>query len=134
MSHKVAIETDDAPKPVGPYSQGIKCGEFLFLAGQIGLDPLTQQLAGPTTGEQLTQAIQNVETLLLFSGSSLGQVVRVVVYLIDLKDMSLVNELFSEKFFYQPPVRTTVQVAGLPAGARVEIEATAILPPPDQLG
>lgn len=134
MSHKVAIETDDAPKPVGPYSQGIKCGDFLFLAGQIGLDPLTQQLAGPTTGEQLTQAIQNVETLLLFSGSSLGQVVRVVVYLVDLKDMPLVNELFAEKFFYQPPARTSVQVAGLPAGARIEIEATAILPPPDQLG
>lgn len=134
MSHKVAIETDDAPKPIGPYSQGIKCGDFLFLAGQIGLDPLTQKLAGPTTGEQLAQALMNVETLLHFSGSSLGQVVRLVVYLVDLNDMKLINEMFAEKFFYQPPARSTVQVVALPAGARVELEATAILPPPDQLG
>lgn len=133
MSHKVAIETDHAPKPIGPYSQGIKFGNLLFLAGQIGLDPLTQKLAGPTTGEQAAQALQNIETLVQFSGSSLGQIARIVVYLVDLKDMPVVNELFAEKFFYQPPARTTVQVAALPAGARVELEATAILPPPDQL-
>lgn len=133
MSHKVAIETDDAPKPIGPYSQAIKVGELLFLAGQIGLDPLTQKLAGPTTGEQAAQALHNIETILQYSGSSLGQVVRMVVYLVDLKDMPLINELMAEKFFYQPPARTTIQVAALPAGARVEMEATAILPPPDQL-
>lgn len=133
MGNKVAIETDDAPKPVGPYSQGIKAGGFLFLAGQIGLDPLTQKLAGPTTGEQAAQALHNVETLLLFGGTGLGQIVRMVVYLVDLKDMSIVNELFAEKFFYQPPARTTIQAAALPMGARVEFEATALLPPPDQL-
>jgi 2-iminobutanoate/2-iminopropanoate deaminase len=127
MSQRIAIETDDAPKPVGPYSQGIKCGDFVFLAGQIGLDPLTQKFAGPTTGEQAAQALQNIETLLQFSGSSLGQAVRIVVYLVDLKDTQVVNELFAEKFYFQPPARTTVQVAALPGGARIEIEATAFL-------
>lgn len=129
MSSKVQVETDDAPKPLGPYSQAIKVGDHLFVSGQIGIDPLTGEMVGPTTGEQTQQILQNIDGILLFTGSSMGQVVRLVVYMLDIKEIDIVNEIFEEVFTYIPPARTTVQVAALPKGARIEIEATAIAPP-----
>lgn len=134
MSAKVAIDTEGAPKPLGTYSQAIKADGVLYLSGQIGIDPLTGDMFGATTGEQVQQALHNIGSILHFSGSSMGQIVRLVVYLIDLNDMTVVNEIFEESFDYQPPARSTVQVVRLPAGARVEIECTALAPSGDQLG
>lgn len=130
MGAKVQIDTDDAPKPLGPYSQAIKVGDHLFVSGQIGIDPLTGEMAGRTTGEQTQQILQNIDSILLFTGSSMGQIVRLVVYMIDINEINIVNEIFEEVFTYLPPARTTVQVAALPKGARIEIEATSIAPPP----
>ena len=129
MEEKVIIETDSAPAPVGPYSQAVKYGNTLFLAGQIGLDPGTGQMVGPDTASQITAIFKSVKGILEFAGLNMGNIARCVVYLIDLNDMQLVNQTFQEHFAYQPPARSTVQVAALPAGARVEIEVTAVFHP-----
>jgi len=134
MSAKVILETPEAPKPVGPYSQAVKVHNFLFLAGQVGIDPKTNQFVGPDVESQARQAMKNVERVLYFGSSSLSQVVRMVVYLADLGDMKIVNQIFSENFPFEPPARTTIQAGALPLGARIELEATAILPPPEELG
>lgn len=128
MSDKVVITSDKAPAPIGPYSQCIKCGNMLFLAGQIGLDPKSGKLVGPDTKSQLVRAFKNIESIIVYSGITMGQVVRCVVYLVDLDDMPIVNKAFEHFFVYEPPARSTVQVAALPAGARVEIEVTAMIP------
>lgn len=134
MSTKVPLETPEAPKPVGPYSQAIKAQNFLFISGQVGIDPATNQFAGPDIETQANQAMKNVERILYFAGSSLSQVVRVVVYLADLREMKIVNKIFAENFPYAPPARTTIQAGALPLGAQIELEVTALVPLPDQLG
>lgn len=128
MADKVVIHTDRAPAPIGPYSQAVKFGNMLFLAGQVGLDPKTGKFAGPDVTSQGQQIFKNIEAVLQFVGATFGQVARCVVYLVDLNDMAAVNKLFGEHFIFEPPARTTVQVAALPGGARIEIEATVIIP------
>ena len=123
---KQGIFTDQAPKPVGPYSQAVKVGNFLFVAGQIGIDPKTGKLREGFE-EQVKQTLENISAILSACGYSWEDVVRVVVYLKDLSKFSDFNRLYQEllKDVSVPPVRSTVEVSSLPLNALVEIEATA---------
>jgi 2-iminobutanoate/2-iminopropanoate deaminase len=123
---KQRIFTDQAPKPVGPYSQAVKVGNFLFISGQIGIDPKTGKLREGFE-EQVKQTFENISAILSASGYSWEDVVRVVVYLRDLSKFSDFNRLYQEllKDINVPPVRSTVEVSSLPLNALVEIEATA---------
>jgi 2-iminobutanoate/2-iminopropanoate deaminase len=123
---KQRIFTDQAPKPVGPYSQAVKVGNFLFISGQIGIDPKTGKLREGFE-EQVKQTFENISAILSASGYSWEDVVRVVVYLKDLSKFSDFNRLYQEllKDVSVPPVRSTVEVSSLPLNALVEIEVTA---------
>lgn len=129
MLDKVIVDTEEAAPPIGPYSQAVKCGNILFISGQIGMDPKTRRLVGKDAAEQTEQTLQNIEAILKFMGLTLGHVVRCCLYVVDLGEMRAINEVYSKHFAVDQPARTTVQVAALPGGARVEIEATAVLPP-----
>jgi 2-iminobutanoate/2-iminopropanoate deaminase len=120
------VEADDAPRPVGPYAQAVEAGDLIFVAGQIGLEPATGTLVAGGTREQLVRALENLAAVLRASGHGLEDVVKTTVYLIDLGEMALVNEVYAGYFPAPHPARATVQVAALPARARVEIEAVAL--------
>ena len=120
------VETDDAPKPIGPYAQAVLVGELVFLAGQIGIDPGTGRLVEGGTREQLVRVLDNLAAVLRATGHGLGDVVKTTVYLVDLGEMALVNEVYARYFPAPHPARATVQVVALPAGARVEVEAVAM--------
>src|SRR5262245_63809823 len=120
------VEADDAPAPVGPYAQAVLAGDFVFVAGQIGLDPRTGRLVEGGTREQLVRVLDNLTAVLRATGHGLDDVVKTTVYLIDLGEMALVNEIYARYFPAPHPARATVQVAALPAGARVEVEAVAL--------
>ena len=121
------IHTDSAPKAIGPYSQAIRVGDFVFAAGQIALDPATGELAGATIEEQTRRALTNLMAVLEAAGSGMGKVVKTTVFLANLADFAKMNAVYGEFFPGNPPARTTVQVAALPRGALVEIECVAIL-------
>jgi 2-iminobutanoate/2-iminopropanoate deaminase len=120
------VESDDAPRPVGPYAQAVLAGDFVFVAGQIGLDPATGKLVPGGTRAELDRVLTNLTAVLRASGHTLEDVVKTTVYLIDLGEMALVNETYAGAFSAPHPARATVQVVALPAGARVEIEAIAV--------
>jgi 2-iminobutanoate/2-iminopropanoate deaminase len=120
------VETDDAPKPVGPYAQAVLAGELVFVAGQIGLDPATGKLVAGGTRAELVRVLDNLAAVLRASGHTLDDVVKTTVYLADLRETSVLNEVYARYFQAPHPARATVQVAALPAGARVEIEAVAV--------
>ena len=124
MSTQV-IHTDKVPPARVPLSQAIRVGEWLFVSGQLGIDPRAGKLAGGGTGAETRQVCENMKAILEAAGSSLDKVVRVVIYMVDLRELMEMNAVFSAYFPAAPPARTTVQVAGLVGGARVEIEATA---------
>jgi len=124
---KTTIHTDDAPQAIGPYSQAVRAGDLLFCSGQIGLDPSTGKLVSPDVGEQTRQVMRNLEAVLLAGGASLRQVVKTTIFLADLADFQVVNEIYGSFFSEEPPARATIQVAGLPLGSRVEIEAVAVV-------
>ncbi len=121
------VQTEAAPVPVGPYSQGVVAsGPFLFAAGQVGLDPKTGKLAGEDIASQTRQALLNLKAVLEAGGTSLANVVKTTVFLADMKDFAAMNEVYREFFATDPaPARSCVQVAGLPLNALVEIEAVA---------
>jgi len=121
------IHTDSSPKAIGPYSQAIRVGDFVFTAGQIALDPATGELAGATIEEQTRRALTNLKAVLEAAGSGMGKVVKTTVFLANLADFAKMNAVYGEFFPGNPPARTTVQVAALPRGALVEIECVAIL-------
>jgi len=125
-----AIETAGAPAPVGPYNQAVRVGELLFCSGQIALDPASGQMVGGGDVEAETrQVLANLRAVLLAGGSAPQKVVRTTVFLVDLDDFSRVNALYAELFDGAvAPARACVQVAALPKGARVEIDAIALLP------
>lgn len=124
-----AVETIDAPKAIGPYSQAIVVSGFVYTAGQIGTDPKTSTLIPGGIAEQTEQALRNLSAVLAASGSSLDQVAKTTVFLADMDDFAKMNEVYA-KFFSKPfPARSTVQAARLPRDARVEIEAVAVLKP-----
>jgi len=121
-----AVATDKAPKAIGPYSQAIVSDDTVYTAGQVALDPKTGELAGVTVAEQTDRVFQNLTAVLAAAGSSLGQVVKTTVYLADMADFAAMNEVYARHFGGHRPARSTVQAAGLPKGARVEIDAIAI--------
>lgn len=124
-----AIHSDGAPKAIGPYSQAVRFGEWraVFLSGQIPLDPKTQQLVPGDIAAQTERVMQNLAAVLQAAGGSLANVVRCGIFLVDLADFAQVNEVYGKHFSGPPPARSTVQVSALPKGARVEIDAIAVL-------
>ena len=125
MIEKQAIQTDKAPAAVGPYSQGVKASDFVFTAGQLGLVPGTKDFAGPDIEQQTRQALENLKAVVEAGGSCLKHVVKTTVFLADMGEFSRMNGVYAEFFAENPPARSAVEVAALPLGGRVEIEAVA---------
>ena len=122
------MHSDEAPKAIGPYSQAIKAGNLLFCSGQIPLDPKTGEMVGAGDVRlQAKQVMANLAAVLKAGGSSFANVVKTTIYLKDLADFGAVNEIYGSHFAEAPPARATVQVAGLPRGALVEIDAIAMV-------
>jgi len=125
MSEREQVQTDGAPPAVGPYSQAIRGGGFVFAAGQVGIDPQTKQLAAGVAA-QAERAIGNLNAVLAAAGSSLDRVVKTTIFLRDIADFGAVNEVYARHFGPPYPARSTVAVAALPLGAAVEIECVAL--------
>ena len=128
MSERTVIATEGAPRPYAgaPYNQAIKAAGLVFCAGQVGLDPGSGTMVEGGVEAQAQRAMQNLKAVLEAAGSSFDQVVKTTVFVADLADFATVNEVYATFFRDRPPARSTVQVAGLPAGALVEIEAIAL--------
>jgi 2-iminobutanoate/2-iminopropanoate deaminase len=124
---RTAVKTDKAPGAIGPYSQAIKAGGFVFVSGQVAIDPQTGQFVAGGVAEQTEQVLKNLSAVLEAAGSSLNQVVKTSVFLADMKDFTAMNEVYGKFFTGEPPARATVAAAGLPRDARVEIEVVALL-------
>jgi len=123
---KEVIKTGGAPAAIGPYSQGIRAGGMVFVAGQIPLDPSTGELIEGDIQQQTRRVLRNLEAVLVAAGSSLEKVVKTTVFLGDMKDFPLMNRTYEEFFPQQPPARACVEVSRLPRDAAVEIEAVAV--------
>ena len=121
------IQTDNAPAAIGPYSQAIRAGEFVFVSGQIAIDPATGQFVGGTVAEQTERVLKNLAAVLKAAGSGLDKIVKTTVFLADMKDFAEMNEIYATFFTAEPPARATVAAAGLPRDAKVEIEAVALV-------
>ena len=124
---RVRVQTEHAPAAIGPYSQAIKAGGFVFVSGQIPIDPQTGEFVSGGVAEQTERVLKNLTAVLEASGSSLEQVVKTTVFLADMKDFGAMNEVYARFFIVDPPARATVAAAGLPRDARVEIEAVALV-------
>ncbi len=122
---KEIISTEKAPKAIGPYSQGVKIGDFIFTSGQLPINPDNGQLIADDVKKATAQSLENVKAILEKAGSSLDKVVKVVVYLKDLEDFAAVNEIYATYFIGDYPARSCFQVAKLPMDAKVEIEVVA---------
>jgi len=122
------LSVDNAPKAIGPYAQGIVAGDLLFTAGQVGLDPATMKLVEGDVAAQTRRVFDNLEAVLAGAGATLSDVVRAGVYLVDMGDFARMNEVFAARFGAHRPARSTVAVAALPAGARVEIDLVVRIP------
>lgn len=124
---KQVITTTDAPAAIGPYSQAVRAGNLVFVSGQIPLHPQTGEVVGETAAEQARQVLQNLQAVLQAAGATLQDVVKTTIFLTDLGQFAAVNAVYAEFFPENPPARSTVQVAGLPRGVQVEIEAVAVI-------
>jgi 2-iminobutanoate/2-iminopropanoate deaminase len=122
-----AVATDAAPRAIGPYSQAIRAGGLLFVSGQIPLDPATGQMVDGGVQEQTRRVMDNLAAVVGAADASMGDVVRCTIYLADMADFAVVNEIYGSYFDPPAPARATVQVARLPRDARVEIDAIALL-------
>ena len=120
----MVVFTERAPNPIGPYSQAVQSGDFVFTSGQIGIDPATGNLSA-TTDEQTVRTMENLHAVLQQSGLGFGDVVQTRIYLVNMSDWTTVNGIYGSYFKEGYPARVTVQVAGLPKGANVEIEMVA---------
>lgn len=120
------IKTESAPAAIGPYSQAVRAGGFVFASGQIPLDPNTGSMVAGGVAEQTEQVMRNLGALLEAAGTGLDRVVKTTVFLADMNDFSEMNEVYGRYFKESPPARATVQAARLPRDARVEIEAIAL--------
>src|SRR5688500_9608436 len=127
MAEKEVIRTDDAPGPFGgaPYNQAIRIGDLVFVAGQLGVSLETNELVGADVAEQTEQALRNMGAILEAAGSSLEKLLKTTVFLVDLGDFGAMNEVYARHVGDRPPARSTIEISGLPVGARVEIEAIA---------
>ena len=124
---KQIIQTDRAPQAIGPYSQAIKAHGFVFASGQIPIDPATGQFVAGGITEQTEQVMKNVAAVLEAAGSGLDRIVKTTVFLADMEEFAAMNEVYAKFFTSDPPARATVQAAGLPRNARVEIEVVALV-------
>jgi 2-iminobutanoate/2-iminopropanoate deaminase len=120
---KKVISTDKAPAAVGPYSQGVRAGNLLFVSGQLGIDPATGKLVDGGVEKQTEQALRNVASIVEAAGASLGSVVKATVFLQNMSDFATMNGVYSSFFEKDPPARAAFEVAQLPLGGLVEIEA-----------
>ena len=127
MARKI-VHSDDAPKAIGPYSQALQvdAGKMTFLSGQIPLDPKTMEMIQGDAATQAEQVMKNLKAVLLAAGLDFSHVVRCTIFLTDLGDFTKVNEVYGRYFTGAPPARATVQVAALPRGSKVEIDAIAV--------
>ncbi len=124
---KTLVATERAPRAIGPYSQAIRVGDFVYLSGQIPLDPATGELVTGDIEAETHRVMQNLGAVLEAAGASYAGVVKTTIFLVDMADYAAVNKIYGGYFPEAPPARSTVAVAALPRGARVEIEATAYL-------
>ena len=121
------VKTSNAPAALGPYSQAIKVGEFVYTSGQVAIDPATGEFIGGGIREETERVLNNVAVVLEAAGSSLDQVVKTLVFLADMNDFAAMNEVYAKFFPGAPPARSTVEAARLPKDALVEIEAVALV-------
>jgi len=124
VAHQV-VDTDSAPKAIGPYSQAIRVGNFIFTSGQIAIDPEKNELISGGIQEQTRRVLQNLKAVLEAAGSSLANVVKTTVYLSDMNEFSAMNEVYAQFFESAKPARSTVEVSRLPKDVKVEIDAIA---------
>lgn len=124
--NKQIISTPNAPAAVGPYSQAVQVGQFVYTAGQIPLDPAGKRIDGDIA-VQTERVLQNLDAVLTAAGSSLDNVVKTTVFLQDMAEFGAMNDVYGRYFSQNPPARSTVEVAALPLGVRVEIEAVALI-------
>jgi len=124
---RTVVSTDEAPAAIGPYSQAVRAGEFVFASGQIALVPGTKEIAGKDVAAQTEQVLRNLGAVLGAGGSSLARVVKTTVYLADMTDFPAMNEVYARHFAGAAPARATVAVKGLPLGVLVEIDAVAMV-------
>ncbi len=122
---KKIVKTNKAPKAIGPYSQGIIAGNFMFISGQIAIDPDTNEMVTGTIEEETEQVLKNIGAILNEAGLTYENVVKTTVYLTDLNDFVKMNEVYARFFKTNPPARAAIQVSKLPKGAKIEIEAIA---------
>jgi 2-iminobutanoate/2-iminopropanoate deaminase len=127
MVKKKVIQTEKAPKAIGPYSQAIQAGNFLFLSGQIPLDPKTGELVKGDIRKQTQQVLENIKGILESQGLGMENVVKSTIFLKDIANFNQVNEIYETYFLSSPPARSTVEVAKLPRDADIEIEAIALI-------
>jgi 2-iminobutanoate/2-iminopropanoate deaminase len=124
---KDIVHTDRAPKPIGPYSQAVKSNGFVFVSGQVALDPKSGEFTPLEVRQQTERVLENIKAILEASGASLGHVVKTTVFLKDMNDFTAMNEVYARFFVAAPPARSTVQAARLPKDALVEIDVIAFL-------
>ena len=124
---KIVIHSDHAPKAIGPYSQAIKVGQTVYLSGQVPLNPLTQELVTDDFDAEVRQVFENLKAVAHAAGGSLGDLVRIGVYLLDLGQFAQLNAIMAEYVPQPYPARSTIQVSGLPRGARVEVDAVMVI-------
>lgn len=124
---KETVSTSDAPAAIGPYSQAVKCGGYVFASGQIPIDPATGQLVNGGIKDQTSQVLRNLNAVLKAAGSSLEKVVKTTIFIKDMNQFSVVNDVYSLFFADNPPARSTVEVSRLPKDAEIEIEVIASL-------
>jgi len=123
---KEVIATDSGPKTIGPYSQAVRANGFVFVSGQIALDPSTQKLVSGEITVQTERVLENLKAILSAAGSSLEKVVRTTVFLVDMNEFAAMNEVYARYFPERAPARSTVQAARLPRDVRVEIDVIAL--------
>ncbi len=124
---KEIITTDRAPGAIGPYSQAVRAGDLVFASGQIPIDPATGEFVGPGIAEQTEQVLRNLSAVFEAAGVGMNQIVKTTVFLVDMNDFTVMNEVYGRFFADEPPARATVQAARLPRDAKVEIEAIAVI-------
>ena len=124
---KEIIATDNAPRAIGPYSQAVRAGGFIFASGQIPFDPATGEFVPGGIAEQTEQVLKNLTAVFAAAGVGMDQIVKTTVFLADMGDFTAMNEMYARFFGDAPPARSTVQAAGLPRGARIEIDAIAVM-------
>jgi 2-iminobutanoate/2-iminopropanoate deaminase len=127
--HKEIVKTDKAPVPIAPYSQGVKSNGLLFVAGQIGLDPVTKKIVEGGVEAETIRVLENIKAIVEAAGAKMSDIVNVTIYIKDIGTFAKVNEIYAKYFTADFPARATVGVAGIPGGANIQIAVVAAIPP-----